>query len=233
MVLFNGVALESVAPIKVQDIVVSPIAQKVTTIDRATQPGAYFVRVRGTTRTVTISFAVITQVRPTRERHIQAVRRWAESDKPGLLLLPDRVGQYLSAVCTAYPQSNVRAWWDVPTLTFTAYDPFFLDAAENVAPCGQGFMAGGSATPHMEIRAQLASATQNPSWTDHLGNRISLSGSVGPGLVVIDLEAQTVTENGASIMSQYVWPESTFFPARLGYNRITGPGNVYWRERWE
>ena len=50
MLLYNDVGLEDVAPVRVVDIVVSPIAQAVTTVDRAVKSGADFVRIRGKTR---------------------------------------------------------------------------------------------------------------------------------------------------------------------------------------
>lgn len=233
MLLFNGVALEDIAPVKIVDIVVSPIAMAVTSVDRAVRAGADFVRIRGKTRTVKITFALLVQDQPSRSLYMQAIRRWAASTKLGKLLLPDRVGQYLECICTTFPQLSVREWWEVPQLVFTAYDPFFTQTNENSSACGMAFEVLGSQAPHMEIRANLSAAVQNPQWTWNGKQTITLSGSIGPGTLVIDLEQQTITLNGNSIMSAYAFPSSTFFSPQLGYNNITGTGRVYWRERWE
>lgn len=127
----------------------------------------------------------------------------------------------------------MREWWEVPQLVFTAYAPFFTQTNENSSACGMAFEVLGSQAPHMEIRANLSAAVQNPQWTWNGKQTISLSGSIGPGTLVIDLEQQTITLNGNSIMSAYAFPSSTFFSPQLGYNNITGTGRVYWRERWE
>lgn len=233
MLLFNGEALEDIAPVKIVDIVVSPISMAVTSVDRAVRAGADFVRIRGKTRTVTVTFALLEQNQPARALYMQAIRRWAASTKPGKLLLPDRVGQYLSCICTTFPQLSVREWWEVGQMVFTAYDPFFTQTNENSSPCGMAFLVQGSQAPHMEIRSTLTAAIQNPSWTWNGAQTISLAGAIGPGTLVIDLEQQTITLNNASIMDAYVFPASTFFSPQLGYNNITGSGRVYWRERWE
>ena len=144
MLLFNGVALEDIAPVKIMDIVVSPITMDVTSVDRAVRAGADFVRIRGKTRTVQITFALLVQDQPSRALYMQAIRRWAASTKPGKLLLPDRVGQYLECICTEFPQLSVREWWEVPQIVFTAYDPFFTQVNENCVTCGVIFDVNGN-----------------------------------------------------------------------------------------
>lgn len=232
MLLYNDVGLEDVAPVRVVDVVVSPIKQAVTTVKRASMPGEDFVRIRGETRTITVTFALLENDRDARRESMETVRRWAAGDRPGRLMLPDRIGQYIEAVCTTFPQLSVREWWEVCQMVFTAYDPFFVSAAENSSACGTPFMALGSQPPKMQIRATLSAAVDNPSWTNGK-QTISLTGSIGPGALVIDLDKQTITLNGASIMSAYAFPASDFIVPALGYNNIKGTGRVYWRERWE
>ena len=55
MIIFNGVGLETVAPVKIEDILVSPVELSVTARDRPVRAGADFVRIKSGTRTVTIS----------------------------------------------------------------------------------------------------------------------------------------------------------------------------------
>lgn len=232
MLLFNGVAFEDVAAVNIVDIVVSPITQAVTAVDRAVVPGADFVRIRGKTRTITVTFVLLDQDRDARCESMEAIRRWAASDKPQRLMLPDRIGQYIDAICTTFPQLSIREWWEVGKIVFTSYEPFFTGTAENSSACGTPFMVHGSQPPHMEIRATLSAAVQNPAWSNG-AQTITLNGSIGPGQLVIDLERQTITLNGNSIMSAYAFPASDFFAPVLGYNNITGQGRVYWRERWD
>ena len=232
MLLFNGVAFEDVTAAKIVDIVVSPVTQAVTMVDRAVLSGADFVRIRGKTRTITVTFALLDQDRDARCESMEAIRRWAASDRPQRLMLPDRIGQYINAICTTFPQLSIREWWEVAQIVFTSYEPFFTSTAESSSACGTPFEVGGSQPPHMEIRATLSEAVQNPAWSNG-SQTITLNGSVGPGQLVIDLERQTITLNGNSLMTSYAFPASDFFSPELGYNNITGQGRVYWRERWE
>lgn len=233
MLVYNGIALEDISFAQIVDIVVSQIKQVVTSRARAIQSGQDFVRIRGDTRTVKITFALLSQDADERRAQAQAIRRWCAAERPQRLLLPDRQTQYLSAICTKPPDISIREWWKVCEMTFTAYDPFFADTDEHSVSCGTGFEVSGSAAPDMRIQADLRAAVTNPSWEWNGQKTIRLSGSVGPGRLVIDLTRQTITLNGESIMNRYQWLASDFFAPRLGFNVITGPGRVYWRERWE
>ena len=134
MLLFNGVAFEDVAAVNVVDIVVSPITQAVTAVDRAVLSGSDFVRIRGKTRTITVTFALLDQDRDARCESMEAIRRWAASDKPQRLMLPDRIGQYIDAICTTFPQLSIRERWAVGKIVFTSYEPFFTGTAARAAP---------------------------------------------------------------------------------------------------
>ena len=61
MIIYNGQALESVAPVKIEDVRVSPIARNPQARQRPVRFGADFVRMGGGTRTVTITLAMLTQ----------------------------------------------------------------------------------------------------------------------------------------------------------------------------
>ena len=57
MIYFNDISMDSIAPVKIEDIRVSPISYSVTARQRPIQYGADFVRETGGSRTVTITFA--------------------------------------------------------------------------------------------------------------------------------------------------------------------------------
>ena len=61
MLIYNGAALEDIAPAQIVDITVSPVKQKVTSRSRAILSGEDFVRIRGETRTIKVTFALLTQ----------------------------------------------------------------------------------------------------------------------------------------------------------------------------
>lgn len=233
MLIYNGAALEDIAPAQIVDITVSPVKQKVTSRSRAILSGEDFVRIRGETRTIKVTFALLTQDADARAAQAQAVRRWSAATQPQRLLLPDRQTQYINAVCTAPPEISIREWWKVCNMTFTAYDPFFADTDEHSVSCGTGFEVSGSSAPDMRIQADLLVAVPTPSWIWNDQKAIFLSGAVGPGHLIIDLTHQTITLDGVSIMTQYKWVVSDFFAPQLGFNVIDGRGRVYWRERWE
>lgn len=128
MIVFNGVALEQVAPVKIVDIRVAPISMSVTARQRPVRWGADFVRVTGGSRTVSIEFALLTDDRETRQNQLAAITRWARSDTPGRLTLPNRRGAYLEAICTALPEPSLRQWWESKLrIVFTTYDNPLLD----------------------------------------------------------------------------------------------------------
>lgn len=232
MLVYDGRAMEDVAPVNLIDVQIGPIKRQITARDRALRSGADFVRIRGQTRAIAITYALRESDADVRAGWQQAVLTWAIRQGPRKLLLPDRQARYIEAICTAPPEYLTREWWKPCKMVFTAYDPYFVDTDERYAACGTGFMVNGSAEPKMRIRAELDAAISDPVWTRNGNESIRLRGSVGPGALEIDLNAQTITLNGYSLMRQYRF-DSTFFSPALGCNVIDGPGRVYWRERWE
>ena len=59
MIVFNGIALESVANVKIDDIRVSPVKLNPVARQRAIRFGSDFVRMCGGERTVTVTFALL------------------------------------------------------------------------------------------------------------------------------------------------------------------------------
>lgn len=230
MIYFNSTALESVAPVMIEDIRVSPIAQLPITRDRPLDAGSQFIRAHEGTRSVNITFSVLEQNRDARQRYIQAITAWAITDKPAPLQLPYHGGRMLDAMCTGLPEPSTRQWWETRlNLTFTAFDPYFYDTTEKSAVCGTAFQVLGDAPPKMRIIRTLDAAASNQSYTD--GTDTMTFSTIPAGALEIDLNKQTAQVDGASIMQNYALT-STFIIPKLGISTITGTGTVKWVERW-
>lgn len=232
MIVFNGTALEQVAPVKIVDILVSPIQMSATARQRPVTWGADFVRMTGGSRTVSIEFALLTQDRETRQNQLAAITRWARSDAPGRLELPNRRGVYLETICTGLPEPSLRQWWESKLrLVFTTYDnPYWTAIDEKSVACGTQFAVLGDAPPLMRIERTLSAAASNQTYGN--GSESMTFSSIPAGALVIDLNRQTAAVGNSSIMAQYQFG-STFLIPRKGTQTITGYGTVKWRERWE
>lgn len=232
MIVFNGTALEDVAPVKIVDILVSPIQMTATARQRPIAWGADFVRMTGGSRTVAITFALLTNDRDLRQRQLMQITRWARSDAPKRLTLPDHDGVYLEAICTALPEPSLRQWWESKLrIVFTTMDnPYWTSVAEKSCACGTAFTALGDAPPLMQIRNTFSASASNVAYSD--GTHTMTFSSIAAGDLVIDLNRQTAALDGSSIMAAYAFG-GAFVPPATGTQTITGTGTVYWRERWE
>lgn len=232
MIYFNGTALESVAPVKIEDIRVSPIQLTVLARQRAIASGSDFVRARGGSRTVTITFALPTNDTTIRQRQLMSITKWARSETPEKLILPYHDNMYLECFCTYLPEPSTRQWWESRlSLTFTTYEnPYWTSVQEKSAACGTAFWVGGDAPPIMRITRTLTSAASNQSYSD--GTNTMTFSTIPVGEMNIDLNRQTAHVRNASIMRYYTYT-STFIIPKTGTQTITGTGTVFWRERWE
>ena len=232
MINFNGVELESVAPVMVEDIKVSPILMTATARQLPVKWGAEYVRMTGGSRTIEISFGLLVDKPDIRAAHVMAITKWARSDVPKRLLLPYYSGKYLEAICTALPAPSMRQWWENKLkLTFTTYDnPYWTDISEKNAACGTAFIALGTAPPLMRIERTLASQASSQAYSD--GTTTMTFSTIPAGDLVIDLNRQTAAVNNVSILA-YLSFASDFIQPVPGAQTITGTGTVYWRERWE
>lgn len=231
MIYFNGTALESIAPVKIEDIRVSPITQAPVSRDRALNAGADFIRTRDGTRTIMVTFAIIEQDYDTRQQYIEAITAWASTDKPEPMQLPYHTNKLIDVLCTSLPDPSTRQWWESRlSLTFTAYDPYFYATTEKSAECGTQFEVLGNAPPKMRIERTLAEEAEEQSYSDGV-NTMTFS-EIPAGDMVIDLNRQTAKVGNTSIMSAYTFG-STFLVPKTGTQTITGTGTVKWRERWK
>lgn len=230
MIYFNGTALETVAPVKIEDIRVSPIVQAPVARDRPLNAGQTFIRTHEGTRTVGITFAIMEQNQGLRQRYIEAVTAWALTEAPAAMQLPNHANKLLDVLCTGLPEPSTRQWWESRlNLNFTAFDPFFYDIAEKSVACGTAFSVQGNAPPKMRIIHTL-SASGDLSYSD--GTNSMAFSSVPAGDLVIDLNKQTARVGSSSIMSCLSFA-SRFIIPKTGAQTITGSGTVKWRERWQ
>ena len=95
MIIFNNVDLTDTLPVKIEDIVVSPIQLNPVARPRPIQFGAEFVRMSGSTRNITITFALLDIDTDEREQFLQDLRNWASIGAEYTLELPQFVNRHL------------------------------------------------------------------------------------------------------------------------------------------
>lgn len=234
MVEFNGVSMLDVAPVKIIDIYntspeVLPVSQT-----RALQDGALFVRRTRGVRDITVTFVIMEADAAQRRAYLSALIAWAASPTLAPLKIMQEPLGYLNAICTDYPDQSSREYWEVLQMQFTAYDPAFTAVEEYRQPITLPVYVSRSEPPLMRIEQAISTPLSAPAWS--LGAQsLSIVGDVGVGALIIDFDAETITLNGASIMSQLAIG-STFFALQQGANQITlangAGGTLCWRERW-
>ena len=232
MIIYNGVSLESVADVKIEDVRVNPITFEAVAHPRAIRGGSDFVRGRAGTRTVMITFAVLDNDEYTRQQKLMAISEWAKNDKEYRLEVPGHPEHFLMAICTEKPDPSLRQWWESRLrLVFTCFDnPYWNSKGEKSVACGTAFYVLGDAPPLMRIERTLGSAASNQSYVLD-GKTMSFS-SIPAGDMVIDLDRQTAKVGNTDIMPYYSF-ESRFLIPRTGSMTITGTGTVKYRERWQ
>lgn len=232
MIVFNGITIDSVAPVKIEDIRVSPIQYNPVARPRAVRFGSDFVRMGGGTRTVSITFALPDMDRIERHEHLMALSQWARTDAEFIMELPTDQMRCLKCVCTAKPEPSTRQWWESKLrLVFTCFDnPYWTSKAEKSVNCGTDFYVLGDAPPLMRIERTLNSSASNQSYSNSI-QTMSFS-TIPAGDMVIDLNRQTAVVGSSSIMGNYK-TTSRFLIPMTGKQKITGTGTVKYRERWE
>ena len=233
MIVFDGVSIESVVPVKIEDIRVSPIRLNPIVRPRAIRFGSEFVRMGGGERTVAITFALLDMDKVTRHQSLMNLSKWAKTDKEYRLELPIEPNLFLNCVCTAKPEPSTRQWWESKLrLTFTCYsNPYWTSKGEKSVSCGTQFTVIGDAPPLMRIeRTVSGSAASNQSYSNSV--QTMTFSSIPVGDMVIDLNNQTAVVGNSSIM-QYYQASGSFIIPKTGTQTITGTGTVKYRERFE
>ena len=232
MILFDGVDIQSVADVKIEDIRVSAIQIKDTVRDIPIAAGAQFVRAKYGTRAVSVTFALLNEDRISRHAALMAINAWAKSDKEYKIELPQAPDFYLTGTCTAKPDPSVRQWWESKLrLVFTCYEnPFWTSKIEKSVACGTAFNVLGNAEPLIRIVKSRSAEATNVQYSLN-GKTIKFS-TVPAGDMVINLNQQTARVGNSSIMGSYNitsrWLEPT-----TGVQTITGDGTVKYQERWQ
>ena len=232
MIVFNGVDLTETIPVKIEDIVVSPIQIEPVARPRAIQYGSEFVRIHGGERTVTVTFALLDIDVEEREQLMQSLRDWANIGAEYTLELPQFPNRHLECAVTQLPDHSYRKWWENKLrLVFTCFNnPYWTSNDLIEVPCGTQFTIGGSAPPLMTIERSGATPITNQTYTN--GKESMTFTTVPAGKFVIDLNRQTASVGGTSVMKYYT-PLSTWICPRIGANQyINGTGTVKYRERW-
>lgn len=233
MIIYDGVSLNSVADVDIEDIRVGPIDYDEITRPRAIRGGSDFVRSRAGTRTVAVTFALLDDDKVNRQKALMAISQWAKNDKEYRLELPGHPERYLTAICTGKPEPSLRQWWESKLrLVFTCFEnPYWNALYEKSVSCGTDFYVLGDAPPLMRIeRTVSGSAASNQSYGLN-GNTITFS-TIPVGNMVIDLDKQTAVVGTSSIM-QYYNINSKFLIPKTGAQKVTGTGTVKYRERWQ
>ena len=232
MIVFNGVALESVANVKIDDIRVSPIKLNPVARGRAIRFGSEFVRMGGGERTVTITFALLDRNEINRHAAIMAISQWAKTDAEYKLELPTEPNRCLMCVCTSKPEPSTRQWWESKLrLVFTCYDnPYWTSKNEKSVSCGTSFNVLGDAPPLMTIERTLTSTASNQTYSNSTESMTFTT--IPSGMMTIDLNNQTAKVGSSSIM-QYYNPSGRFIIPKTGTQTISGTGTVKYKERWE
>lgn len=232
MIVYNGVSIDSIAPVLIEDIKVSPIRYSPIVRPRAVRFGSEFVRMGGGERTVEVTFAILEKNKIMRQEAFLNLSTWAKTDAEYMLELPQDHLRYLQGVCTTKPEPSTRAWWENKLrLTFNCFEnPYWTSKEQKSVACGTAFFAQGDAPPMMRIERSLSSAAANQSYSDGV-NTMTFS-SIPAGNMVIDLNKQTAAVGNNSIMANYQ-PSGHFVVPKIGNQTITGTGTIKYRERWE
>ena len=237
MIVYDGVTLNSIAEVKIEDVRVDSIEYDEVTRPRAITGGSVFVRSRAGTRTIAVTFALLDDDKIRRQKSLLAISEWAKNDKEYRLELPGHPDHFLMAICTDKPDPSLRQWWESKLrLVFTCYNnPYWNSKGEKSAVCGNNFTVLGDAPPLMRIERTLNSSASNQTYSCD-GNSMTFS-TIPAGKMIIDLNKQTA-DNGATgtyheDIMQYYNINSRFIIPRTGRMNISGTGTVIYRERWQ
>lgn len=230
MIKFDGVDLEDIAPVRIDDISVppmdiQPVARQNVGI------GQRFVRMTGGQRVITITFALLIENKDERHEALENIKEWAKPWKECALILPQDETKHFDCICTGYPVPSYRQWWQNGLqLVFTTFEnPYWTSNDESRGNTGQQLTIGGTAPPLMRIERRLTSRVASQTYAAN--GRSMLFTQIPAGNMIIDLNKQTAEVSGTTIM-QYFGKTSRFIEPVVGNMTITGNGTVYYRERW-
>ncbi len=231
MVIFRELSLTDAAPAKITDVIVGAAGIKTESRNNPISRGERFARKKYSPRRIVIMFKLPMNTPVRRADWMQAISDWAAGDEPGQLKIPHYPGRYIDAVCSTFPDFAAVEQREIMEIEFTAFDPAFVSDEEHIYTCGIPFAVGGNVPAMAYIKAVNAAPVTDPAWTLDGVKTIRLSGSVGTGTVIIDLEEKNVLLNDTPINDMIIL-SSRFFELKPGVHTVTGAGAVCLRERW-
>lgn len=230
MIIFNGVDLEEIAPVKIVDIRVNPMGAQAVSNQRV-GIGQDFVRMTNGQRTIVVTFALLVEDKDERFRLLEAIKEWARPWEECPLILPMYENKHFDCRCTGYPEPSYRQWWEARLrLVFTTYENPYLTSNDEIrAATNDPLTIGGTAPPLVRIERKLTSKVANQTYSCN-GQSMYFS-QIPAGNLKIDLNKQTAEVSGSSIM-QYFGKTSRFITPVVGNMTMTGIGTIIYRERW-
>ena len=223
MIWFGGRCVYDAAPVMIKDIVVGDVPLTPIRRRMALGFGEVYAGMCGGAREVTVRFGL-----PEGDTaSLEALRTWAAGDAPKKLCLEGYEGRYLSAVLTAFPERHFQNLYQDYAMTFTAFDPYWVSEEERRVPCGERFFVGGNAPPLARIEADVPGGAAE--WSD--GARTMRFTGLPAGRVTVDLVRGTAFVGTESVMAGFDLL-SDFIRIGTGWQRVTGAGNLFLRERW-
>lgn len=231
MIIFDGVDLEEIVPVKIEDIRVNPIQIEPIARQRFGF-GQKLIRVSGISRRVSITFALPNEILEERAKQIlDDITEWAQPFKVCPLSLPMYNDRHLDVMCVSYPQPSYRQWWESKLrLEFETFDnPYWTSDNEIRAQCGSPFTINGTAIPLVRIERNLGQKVANQTYS--CNGKSMLFEQIPAGKLTIDLNDQIAEVSGASIM-KYFSKTSRFIEPATGNLLISGNGVIIYRERW-
>lgn len=239
---FENVDFEGIDPsIHVIDIIVSDPEIQATAVSPATLDGDIYARRRYGKRNITITFVVMLEDAKQRSEVIRKVCAWATDTEngEGVLRIPSRENCKIRAVCTQMPSVSSREFWEVLSITFTAYNPFFeveepeaFDIPTNGILSARLKRSGDSA--RWSITFDPPTSGISPTWSSRR-EHITLQ-NIPFGSVTIDSEAKTVKSYNSSIMASVTLGSRfpRFVNGNSVYVRATdgAGGKIYVYARW-
>ena len=241
MIWFNEESILDVAPVRIVDVLVSPIRMTPTARQRPIKWGADFVRMTGGERTVDIEFALLTDSAMNRQEQLRQLARWARQAAPGALRIDGHEGVHLSAVCTGLPEPSYRQWWESKLrITFTCFEPYWLSDIPQAKAFSSGSVSAYIAGDAPALARIAWTNTAVSDWAFASGGRTMAFEGIPAGDVVIDLNRQTAACGGVSVMEKFVLsPTNAFILPACGnveINCATTAADtpvLRWVSRWE
>ena len=229
-VFFNGYALNDVVPDShVLDIIIGSILVEHKMRDGVASPGALFAGKRDGVRTIIIRVELPME-KSTALINYNKLRRWAESDMPQPMYLPDESRGYINVVLSSMTELSIGEWYQPIEMEFTAYDPYFY-GVERVATVNTPFFVAGDIDIWYQIEAALPAAITSPAWTLDGNSVIAMTGQIGAGDLMIVTERGLVLLNDDSINASLSLA-TRFVRLTPGNHIITSAvdSNIKWRE---